>query len=221
MADLVITETPDIAVTVLSENSIELTLGAIPAVSVEFEVSQGPAGPQGIQGPIGPQGIQGEIGETGPQGATGATGDSAYEVAVANGFVGTEIEWLSSLVGPQGPQGIQGEIGPQGPIGETGPQGPQGPAGTDGADGADGLSAYEVAVANGFTGSEAQWLASLVGPQGETGATGPQGPQGEQGPPGSDAEVTSTNIIAALGYTPADAVVLGDIQAALDAINGV
>lgn len=37
----------------------------------------------------------------------------------------------------------------------------------------------------------------------------------------ANAEVTSTNIIAALGYTPADAAVLGDIQAALDAINGV
>ncbi len=39
------------------------------------------------------------------------------------------------------------------------------------------------------------------GPQGETGAVGPQGPQG---PAGSDASVTSENIEAALGYTPAD-----------------
>jgi hypothetical protein len=29
-------------------------------------------------------------------------GDSAYEVAVAEGFVGTEEEWLESLVGPAG-----------------------------------------------------------------------------------------------------------------------
>jgi hypothetical protein len=51
----------------------------------------------------------------------------------------------------------------------------------------DGLSAYEVAVEEGFVGNEAAWLASLVGPQGPqgiqgiqgaTGATGPQGPQG-------------------------------------------
>lgn len=66
-----------------------------------------------------------------------------------------------------------------------------------------------------------------VGPQGIQGEIGPQGPQGiqgetgPQGPAGSDAEVTQTNIIAALGYTPADEAVLGDIQAALDAINGV
>ena len=83
------------------------------------------------------------------------------------------------------------------------------------ADGADGASAYEVAIKNGFVGTEAQWLASLVGPQGA------QGPQGIQGPPGSDAAVTSASIIAALGYTPANESVLGDIQSALDAINGV
>ena len=38
--------------------------------------------------------------------------------------------------------------------------------------GADGLSAYEVAVADGFAGTESQWLASLVGTTGATGATG-------------------------------------------------
>jgi hypothetical protein len=42
-------------------------------------------------------------------GNDGATGDSAYEVAVANGFVGNEAAWLASLVGPQGPQGEDGD----------------------------------------------------------------------------------------------------------------
>ena len=42
---------------------------------------------------------------------TGPEGKSAYEVAVEEGYVGTEEEWLASLVGPQGPQGIQGETG--------------------------------------------------------------------------------------------------------------
>ena len=51
---------------------------------------------------------------TGPQGPAGA---SAYELAVAAGFVGTEPEWLASLEGPQGPQGEQG---PQGIQGEPG-----------------------------------------------------------------------------------------------------
>jgi len=42
---------------------------------------------------------------------TGPQGKSAYEVAVEEGYVGTEEEWLASLVGPQGQQGIQGETG--------------------------------------------------------------------------------------------------------------
>lgn len=42
----------------------------------------------------------------------------------------------------------------------------------DGQPGADGASAYQIAVANGFSGSEQQWLASLIGPQGPSGATG-------------------------------------------------
>ena len=43
-------------------------------------------------------------------------------------------------------------------------------------------SAYAIAAAAGFKGSEEEWLASLVGPQGPKGDTGPQGPQGPQGP---------------------------------------
>ena len=41
--------------------------------------------------------------------------------------------------------------------------------------GPQGLSAYQVAVANGYTGTQAQWLASLIGPQGAVGATGVAG----------------------------------------------
>lgn len=35
--------------------------------------------------------------EVGLPGETGDTGLSAYQIAVNNGFVGTEIEWLASL----------------------------------------------------------------------------------------------------------------------------
>ena len=41
-------------------------------------------------------------------------GYSAYQVAVQNGFTGTEDEWLKSLQGPQGIQGPQGNVGPAG-----------------------------------------------------------------------------------------------------------
>ena len=47
-----------------------------------------------------------------------------------------------------------------------------------GTPGADGESAYEIAVRNGFSGTESQWLASLQGKDGATGATGAQGPAG-------------------------------------------
>lgn len=45
-----------------------------------------------------------------PVGAPGAAGLSAYEVAVANGFVGTEAEWLASLVGPAGSGSTTAEL---------------------------------------------------------------------------------------------------------------
>ncbi|MGO5549151.1 hypothetical protein ACTQW9_07695 [Lachnospiraceae bacterium LCP19S3_B12] len=52
-----------------------------------------------------------------------------------------------------------------------------------------GKSAYETAVEKGYTGTEEEWLASLVGPKGEAGETGPQGAKGdpgETGPQGPD-----------------------------------
>lgn len=60
---------------------------------VPFPGAPGPAGAQG------PRGYQGETGLTGPVGPTGPAGDSAYDVAVSNGFEGTEQEWLDSLGG--------------------------------------------------------------------------------------------------------------------------
>lgn len=38
-------------------------------------------------------------------------GKSAYEIAVENGFVGTEAEWLESLHGKDGKDGINGKDG--------------------------------------------------------------------------------------------------------------
>ncbi len=145
------------------------------------KVNNGSIGPQGIQGPIGLTGPQGELGPQGPQGIQGEPGPQG-EIG-PRGIQGEPgPQGLQGEPGPQGLQGPQGEIGPQGPQGEIGPQGDEGP------------SAYEVAVANGFVGTEAAWLASLVGPQGiqgiqgETGPTGATGPQGEVGPQGTPGE---------------------------------
>ncbi len=54
---------------------------------------------------VGPQGTPGATGKTGATGAQGRPGQSAYELAVASGFAGTEAEWLASLKGDTGPQG--------------------------------------------------------------------------------------------------------------------
>ena len=78
-------------------------------------------------------------GVNGQDGVNGKDGKSAYQVAVDNGFLGTEAEWLESL------KGVNGQ---------------------DGQDGAEGKSAYDLAVENGFTGTEAEWLLSLVGKTG-------------------------------------------------------
>lgn len=103
----------------------------------------------------------------------GGPGKSAYDIAVANGFVGTEADWLLSLQGPPGVDGVNGTNGIDGTNGVdgingtngidgvNGTNGIDGTNGVDGADGADGLSAYEIAVANGFVGTEADWLTSL------------------------------------------------------------
>lgn len=48
-------------------------------------------------------GIQFSTSATTGESFTGPEGPSAYDVAVADGFTGTEAEWLDSLVGPAGP----------------------------------------------------------------------------------------------------------------------
>lgn len=69
--------------------------------------------------------------------------------------------------------------------------------GADGRDGDDGASTYDIAVAQGFTGTVAEWLASLVGPRGTDGKDGGPGPANvlsigtvTTGEPGTDASAT-------------------------------
>lgn len=50
-----------------------------------------------------------------------------------------------------------------------------------GSSGKDGLSAYEVAVANGFSGTEEEWLESLKGKNGLDGKNGTNGTNGTDG----------------------------------------
>lgn len=50
---------------------------------------------------------------TGPAGADGVNGLSAYEIWLGEGNVGTEQDFLDSLVGPQGPAGSNGTTLPK------------------------------------------------------------------------------------------------------------
>jgi hypothetical protein len=80
----------------------------------------------------------------------GASGASAYEIAVSNGYSGTEAQWLASLVGATGAQGATGSTG------ATGAQGPSGATGSTGATGATGPG-----VASG--GTTGQYLTKVDG----------------------------------------------------------
>ena len=65
----------------------------------------------------------------------GTQGLSAYEIAVKNGFNGSESEWLDSLKGDVGEKGDKGDKGDKGTQGSQGAQGLQGIQGISGADG--------------------------------------------------------------------------------------
>lgn len=76
-------------------------------------------------------------------------GKSAYELAVELGYTGTEPQWLATLVGPSAyDEAVK-----------------NGFVGTEAAWllSLQGKSAFDIAKANGFVGTESQWLASLKG----------------------------------------------------------
>ncbi len=84
----------------------------------------------------------------------GADGVGVEEVKIEDGIL--KIKYTNSDTFVE-----LGKVkGEKGDTGATGPQGPQGPAGNDGVDGD---STYDIAVKNGFEGSETEWLASLAG----------------------------------------------------------
>ena len=75
--------------------------------------------------------------------------------------------WMRDNV--QGKQGLQGVAGKDGKDGSNG---------ANGTNGKDGLSTYQIAVANGYTGNQQEWLQSLVGATGNNGKDGLNGLNG-------------------------------------------
>lgn len=71
-----------------------------------------------------------------------------------------------------------------------------------GLQGARGYSNFELAQQNGFTGTVAEWLKTLVGPAGSSGSgsTGPAGPQGPAGATGAKGDAGADGLIPDYGY---------------------
>ena len=161
-------------------------------------------------------------------GTVGPDGKSAYQVALDEGFVGTELQWLATLVGPQGATGATGATGAAGQNGSDGEKGDTGLQGLPGVNGSNGIS---INVKGTLTTAEIQ---AVVGPQvndayfsstdyklyvfdgqvwvsseslrGAVGATGATGPQGIQGIAGSDgANILVLGNLANAGLLPVDA----------------
>lgn len=192
-----------------------MPVGVDPVSGIVF--IKGETGPQGPQGEQGDEGPQGETGPEGPPGEQGDQGDPGVDGTDGIDGTGIEVKdtldseadlpetgeagdaylinrdlyvWSASTSDWSNAgtlQGPKGEQGPPGVDGSDGTDGEVGSAGTDGQDGEDGATAYEVAVAEGFTGTEAEWLTSLIGPEGPAGADGADGEEGPQGPKGDDA----------------------------------
>ena len=114
----------------------------------------------------------------GANGEKGTDGKSAYQIAVEQGYQGSESDWLSSLKGDKGEKGNTGAKG------------------NPGQDGTDGKSAYAIAVEHGYEDSEEKWLLSLKGEKGDPGDRGLQGVPGEKGEKG-DAGVAGKD-----GFSP-------------------
>lgn len=102
-------------------------------------------------------------------GAQGIQGLSAYQVAVQEGFVGTEEEWLQSL---------KGDKGDKGDIGNTGPQGEPGIAATIEVGETVTLEPGESALVEN-TGNETNAVLKFSLPKGAKGDKGDKGDTGE------------------------------------------
>ncbi len=122
-------------------------------------------GEQGLQGVRGERGLQGERGLPGADGAKGDKGEQGER-----GLTGAKGD-----KGDKGDKGERGLTGAKGDKGSDGLDGKDGLPGAKGVDGKDGKSAYQIAVEQGFAGSEAAWLSSLKGEKGDKGDAGAGG----------------------------------------------
>ena len=124
----------------------------------------GKDGADGKNGKDGKNGANGAAGAAGSAGADGDDGSSCTVKALKNGN-GYKIVCGGDSVGVvlNGQNGAKGDSGVKGDSGATGNNG---------------LSAYEIAKAGGYEGSEEEWIASLKGDPGAKGDSGVAGSAG-------------------------------------------
>lgn len=203
----------------INENVTGLSGGIVSSITVDDFIKQFSDLSQQLKQEVS------EAVSNGLKGDKGNDGLSAYQIAVINGYHGSQSDWLASLVGATGLKGEKGNpgkdfkivktfpsiaemngsgfsdgdftmvasdvndpddgklyvwngtgftyiadlSGSQGIKGDTGLKGDKGEKGDTGDQG---LSAYQVAVNAGFSGSVNQWLESLVGDKGAKGDKG-------------------------------------------------
>ena len=203
----------------INENVTGLSGGLVSSITVDDFIKQFSDLSQQLKQEVS------EVVSNGLKGDKGDDGLSAYQIAVINGYKGSQAEWLASLVGAKGDKGDKGDpgkdfkivktfpsiaemngsgfsdgdftmiasdvndpddgklyvwngtsftyiadlSGSQGIKGDTGKTGEKGDPGEQGEQG---LSAYQVAVNAGFSGSVNQWLESLGGAKGDKGDRG-------------------------------------------------
>ena len=127
-------------------------------VSRKWTTMKGEKGEDGKKDTDGESGSAGADGKDGKDGKNGKDGSSCTAKALKDGK-GYKIVCGGDSVG----------------VVMSGAEGAQGIKGDSGATGDNGLSAYEIAKAGGYTGTEEQWIASLKGEQGVKGDSGVSG----------------------------------------------
>ncbi|WP_297946558.1 FISUMP domain-containing protein [uncultured Fibrobacter sp.] len=118
-----------------------------------------------------------EAGDALPKCTADNEGAMVYSVDSAAAYYCVNRNWTSmkGKDGKDGADGKNGKDGKNGTNGKDGAKGDPGVKGDSGATGNNGLSAYEIAKADGYTGTEEEWITSLKGDPGAKGDTGVAG----------------------------------------------
>lgn len=129
----------------------------------------GARGPQGLRGLPGPIGM---TGQTGPRGPAGRDGEDAAQIVDIKMDVNRDNQFRFEFWFDDGTVLFSNYINlPTGPTNVyVAGSGFAGGGSSSGGGSGDGKSAYEIAVENGFVGTEVEWLESLNGDPGPAGA---------------------------------------------------